>query len=84
MSGHQHVQLGPELVSGLNGERGYAYTNGTTGGAAYAIAVGSKLRRPAQVTLVTYSEGRPIGLQPVTVQTSGELEAGAYIDLAFL
>ena len=27
---------------------GYTYTNGTTGGAAYAIAVGSKLRRPAR------------------------------------
>ena len=71
-------------MPGANGERGYAYTNGTTGGAAYAISVGSKLRRPAQVTLVTYREGRPVGLQPVIVQTSGELEAGAYIDLGSL
>ena len=84
VSGHQHVQLGPVRVPGENGERGYAYTNGTTGGAAYAIAVGSKLRRPAQVTLVTYQDGRPVGLQPVTVQTSGEIEAGAYIDLGSL
>jgi len=84
VSGHQHVQLGPTRVLGENGERGYAYTNGTTGGAAYAISVGSKLRRPAQVTLVTYREGRPVGLQPVTVQTSGELEAGDYIDLGTL
>lgn len=84
VSGHQHVQLGPVLVAGENGERGYAYTNGTTGGAAYAIAVGSKLRRPAQVTLVTYLEGRPVGLQPVMVQTSGELDAGDYIDLGSL
>jgi hypothetical protein len=84
VSGHQHVQLGPTRVPGENGELGYAYTNGTTGGAAYAIAVGSKLRRPAQVTLVTYREGRPVGLQPVMVQTSGELEAGDYIDLGTL
>jgi predicted phosphodiesterase len=84
VSGHQHVQIGPVRVPGANGERGYAYTNGTTGGAAYAISVGSKLRRPAEVTLVTYREGRPVGLQPVTVQTSGEIEAGDYIDLSSL
>ena len=84
VSGHQHVQLGPTRVPGLNGERGYDYTNGTTGGAAYALSVGSKLRRPAQVTLVTYREGRPVGLQPVMVQTSGEIEAGDYIELGTL
>ena len=84
VSGHQHVQLGPVRVPGANGERGYAYTNGTTGGAAYAIAVGSKLRRPAEVTLVTYREGRPVGLQPVTAQTNGEFVAGDYIDLSTL
>ena len=41
-------------VVGENGKVGYTYTNGTTGGAAYAIAVGSKPRRDAGVTLVTY------------------------------
>ena len=41
---------------------GWTYTNGTTGGAAYAIAVGSKPRRDAGVSLVTYGEdGRPVG-----------------------
>jgi predicted phosphodiesterase len=84
VSGHQHVQIGPVPVPGVNGERGYAYTNGTTGGAAYALSVGSKLRRPAQVTLVTYREGRPVGLQPVMVQTTGEIVAGDYIDLGSL
>ena len=43
---------------------GWTYTNGTTGGAAYAIAVGSKPRRDADVSLVTYGEdGRPVGMQ---------------------
>jgi predicted phosphodiesterase len=84
VSGHQHVQLGPTRVPGQSGERGYTYTNGTTGGAAYALSVGAKLRRPGQVTLVTYREGRPVGLQPVTIQTSGEIEAAPYIDLASL
>ena len=82
VSGHVHVQVGPDRVVGENGEAGYAYTNGTTGGAAYAIAVGSKLRRPAEVTLVTYAEdGRPVGLQPVTLQTNGIFEVGDYIVL---
>ena len=82
VSGHVHVQVGPDRVVGENGKAGYAYTNGTTGGAAYAIAVGSKLRRPAEVTLVTYAEdGRPVGLQPVTLQTNGIFEVGDYIVL---
>ena len=50
-----------------NGKVGYTYTNGTTGGAAYAIALGSKLRRDAEFTFVTYKDGRPVGIQPVTV-----------------
>ncbi|MDN5894836.1 MAG: metallophosphoesterase, partial [Nocardioides sp.] len=46
LSGHVHVQVGPDLVRSRDGEDvGYTYTNGTTGGAAYALAVGSKLRR---------------------------------------
>jgi hypothetical protein len=84
VSGHQHVQLGPDLILGAGGERGYAFTNGTTGGAAYAISVGSKLRRPAQVTLVTYREGVPVGLQPVNIQTNGVITADVYIDLTSL
>jgi hypothetical protein len=71
LAGHVHTQVGPDRVAGLNGKVGYTYTNGTTGGAAYAVAVGSKLRRDAEFTLVTYREGRPIGLQPVIVKTNG-------------
>ena len=64
---------------GENGKAGYTYTNGTTGGAAYAIAIGSKLRRDAQFTFVTYRDGRPVGIQPVTVTTTGDLTVAAYV-----
>ena len=49
---------------GENGATGYSYTTGTTGGAAYAIALGSKPRRPAGISLITYRDGRPVGVQP--------------------
>ena len=77
VGGHLHVQVGPTRVVGANGRAGYTYTNGTTGGAAYAIAVGSKPRRDAEVTLVTYRDGRPVGLQPVVLQTDGRLRGRA-------
>jgi predicted phosphodiesterase len=81
VGGHVHEQLGPTEFVGENGKLGYSYTNGTTGGAAYAIAIGSKIRRNAQVTLVTYREGRPVGLQPVTVRTVGDFRVNPYIEL---
>lgn len=81
VGGHLHVQVGPTLVVGANGRRGYSYTNGTTGGAAYAIAVGSKPRRPAGVSLVTYRDGRPIGVQAVQLQTNGTFSVSAYVPL---
>jgi hypothetical protein len=81
VGGHVHAQLGPTAVTGENGKTGYSYTNGTTGGAAYAVAIGSKLRRDAQVTLVTYRDGRPVGVQPVTVRTVGDFEVSPYIEL---
>ncbi len=78
VGGHVHEQLGPTEVVGENGKVGYSYTNGTTGGAAYAVAIGSKLRRNAQVTLVTFRDGRPVGLQPVTVRTVGDFRVSPY------
>jgi len=81
VGGHVHAQLGPTQFTGDNGLAGYSYTNGTTGGAAYAVAVGSKLRRDAQVTLVTYRDGRPVGIQPVTVRTVGDFRVSPYIEL---
>ncbi len=83
IGGHLHVQVGPTTVVGENGQQGYSYTNGTTGGAAYAIAVGSKLRREAEVTLITYRGGRPVGLQPVTLQTDGVFTVGRFQALTY-
>jgi hypothetical protein len=81
VAGHLHAQVGPDRVVGENGKAGYTYTNGTTGGAAYAIAVGSKLRRDAQFTFVTYRDGRPVGIQPVTVTTTGRLSVAPWVEL---
>lgn len=81
VGGHLHVQAGPEAVLGANGRTGWSYTNGTTGGAAYALAIGSKLRRQAQVSLITYREGRPVGIQPVTIRTTGEILVADYVAL---
>ena len=81
VSGHLHVQKGPTQVVGENGKIGYTYTNGTTGGAAYAVAIGSKLRRDAQFTFVTYRGGRPVGIQPVSVKTTGVLVVADYVPL---
>jgi predicted phosphodiesterase len=83
LGGHTHVAAGPVRVAGENGEVGYSYTTGTTGGAAYAIAVGSKPRREATVALVTYREGRPAGIQSVVLQTNGEFEVGPWIELVY-
>lgn len=81
VGGHLHVEVGPTRIVGTNGEAGYSYTTGTTGGAAYAIAVGSKPRRDATMTLITYRDGRPAGLQSVVLQTNGVFEVGRFIPL---
>ena len=81
IGGHTHVQGGPDLVDGENGRVGYTVTNGTTGGAAYAIAVGSKPRRDADVTLVTYRDDRPVGTQWVRLRTDGVFVVGSYVEL---
>jgi hypothetical protein len=74
LSGHLHRQVGPTAVTAPDGAVATTYTNGTTGGAAFSIALGSKLRRPAQMTLVTYVDQRPVGLQPVDITTGGTFE----------
>lgn len=50
LSGHLHRQVGPESVTAADGSVTTTYTNGTTGGSAYAFALGTTLRRPAQLT----------------------------------
>ncbi|MFL6024514.1 MAG: metallophosphoesterase [Marmoricola sp.] len=81
VGGHVHVQLGPDRVVGANGKTGYTYTNGTTGGAAFAVAAVGKLRREAEFTFVTYEDGRPVGIQPVRVSTHGSFTVDPYIVL---
>lgn len=81
VAGHVHVPSGPTRVVGENGEVGWTHTSGTTGGAAYAIAVGSKLRRAASVSLVTYTDGKPTGVQVVTLETTGRFQVGAFTPL---
>ena len=78
IGGHTHVNAGPTEVAGEDGSVGYTWTNGTTGGAAYAIAVGSKPRRDADVSLITYRDGRPVGLQWVRLRTDGSWLVGEW------
>ncbi len=78
VGGHTHVQAGPDAVETEDGVTGYRWTNGTTGGAAYAIALGSKPRRNADVSLITYADGRPIGLQWVRLRTDGSWRVGVW------
>ena len=84
VGGHLHVRQGPTAVEGQNGAVGYSYTNGTTGGAAFAFALGSKIRRPAEVSLLTYDDGRPAGVQSVVLQTDGSFEVQPYVALDVL
>jgi hypothetical protein len=82
LAGHLHVVVGPTRVVGDNDQIGYSFTTGTTGGAAYAVAVGTKPRRDATVTLVTYRDQRPVGLQTITLQTpNGNYVVGDYREL---
>ncbi|WBQ02401.1 metallophosphoesterase family protein [Kribbella sp. CA-293567] len=77
LSGHLHRQVGPDTKT-VGGRSVTTFTNGTTGGAAYAFALGYTLRRPGQVTLVTYVKGRPTGLQTVVAELTGEVTVGPY------
>ena len=76
VGGHTHITAGPDAVTARDGSVGYAFTNGTTGGAAYAIAVGSKPRRDADVSLLTFRDGRPVGIQWVRLRPDGEFVVG--------
>ncbi len=78
LSGHLHRQVGPTTVTGANGRSTTTLTTGTTGGAVYAFALGSKLRREAQVTIVTFADGKPVGLQPVSFEPGGIIQVQDY------
>ncbi|TNC47018.1 metallophosphoesterase [Mumia zhuanghuii] len=79
LSGHLHVQRGPTVTTAPNGRKTVSFTNASTGGAAFAFALGSKLRRTAQATLITYSDGRPVGLQPVNFNPDGAITVAEYV-----
>jgi len=81
LAGHTHVRSAPTAVLGDNGEVGYTFTTGTTGGAAYAIALGSKPRRDAEIALVTYRDGRAVGIQSVALRTNGDFVVDDYLSL---
>ena len=81
LSGHLHRQVGPTVVTGTNGRSTTTLTTGTTGGAVFAFALGSKLRHAAQVTIVTFKDGLPIGLQPVNFEQGGTIDAEAYVPI---
>ena len=83
LAGHLHVVKGPTAITAENGRTGYAFTTATTGGAAYAIAIGTKPRRDATVTLVTYREGRPVGVQWVSLSPLGEFTVAPYTTLEY-
>ena len=78
LSGHLHRQVGPDVIEGANGRTTTTLTTGSTGGAVYTFALGSKLRRSAQVTVVTFSDGEPVGLQPVTFEPGGTINVAGY------
>ncbi len=81
LSGHLHRQVGPTTTTGENGRSTTTLTTGSTGGAVYAFALGSKLRRQAQVTIVTFRDGRPVGLQPVSFEPGGIIDVADYTEL---
>jgi hypothetical protein len=83
LAGHLHVIEGPTAVQGTNGQVGYSYTTGSTGGAAYAIAIGTKPRRDAIVSLVTFRGGRPVGIQWVSLSPLGKYEVGPFAPLSY-
>ncbi|TWG93902.1 hypothetical protein L615_000600000150 [Nocardioides sp. J9] len=83
VGGHVHVEDGPNAVTAEDGRVGYTYTVGTTGGAAYAIAIGTKLRRDANIALITYRDGRPVGVQSVVLRTNGRYDVNDWVALEY-
>ena len=81
MSGDTHTYSPPQAVEANNGGIGYEITVGTSSGAAYAMAAGSKPKRPASAAIVTVDiNGRPIGSQAVHFSTTrGEVAVDEFL-----
>jgi hypothetical protein len=48
------------------------------------VALGTKLRRDAQVSLITYRDGRPVGIQPVSISTNNLFTVEPYYQMPTL
>jgi predicted phosphodiesterase len=82
LTGHLHYQVGPKAIVGPDGTTTTRLTTGTTGGAVLPIALGSSLRRQAQVSVVTFdAQGVPVGVQVVSFNPSKTIEVGEYVAL---
>ena len=82
LTGHLHYQVGPLAIDGPGESTTTRLTTGTTGGAVLPIALGSSLRRQAQVSIVTFdAEGVPVGVQVVSFNPSKTIDVGEYVAL---
>lgn len=82
LTGHLHYQVGPVAIDGPGETTTTRLTTGTTGGAVLPIALGSSLRRQAQVSVVTFdADGVPVGLQVVSFNPSKTIEVSDYVQL---
>jgi predicted phosphodiesterase len=82
ITGHLHYQVGPKAIVGPDGSTTTRLTTGTTGGAVLPIALGSSLRRQAQVSVVTFdAQGVPVGVQVVSFNPSKTIDVGEYVSL---
>lgn len=81
LSGHLHRQVGPTVTTGPEGTT-TSMSLGSTGGAVYAFALGTKLRRDAQVAVLTFEDEGAVGLQVVTFEPGGIIAVGEYTPIA--
>jgi len=82
LTGHLHYQVGPTAIDGPDETTTTRLTTGTTGGAVLPIALGSSLRRQAQVSVVTFdADGVPVGVQVVSFNPSKTIDVGDYVTL---
>ncbi len=82
VGGHLHRAIPPTKVEGQNGMNGYTVTNASSGGAVYSFSAFGGLRRDAGDTLITFRDGRPVGVQQVTFATTGEVTVSQYYELS--
>jgi predicted phosphodiesterase len=82
LTGHLHYQVGPTAIDGPGPSTTTRLTTGTTGGAVLPSAIGSSLRRQAQVSVVTFdADGVPVGLQVVSFNPSKTIDVADYVPL---